>query len=369
MKAFVTSSIVALATVASANPLPQHGSMGMDMDMKPSPPPQIKSIAPLFRTATNPKSTRIEMKYGPYDMPSSNDTTLMKMPGMEDETGVVDVMLMNGKATKPCSDCTLKYAKADLTYKDGTPANLNTGAWLHHLTLSVQGPGRADVACPNYKDGERMLVVHNDRNDTYYGLSGTDNYGYYLSNADILNLVLELKNDATQVKQVYLTLTFEYTPGKPASLKSVKPLWMDAQNCQAPSSEIEPPKDKKIFTLESQPWSAPADMDLLTTVGHMHDGATHLEISVNNKLVCNSVAQYGGNKDYEPTKEAITKLGLPDMAHITRYSPCAAFGKVKKGDQIRLKAFYDFEKNKPGYGTSGVPTGVMGIALMFLGVD
>jgi hypothetical protein len=341
----------------------------MSMDMAPAAPPKITTINPLFRSTTNPKSTRVELKYGPYKMPGSNDTTLMKMPGMEDETGVVDVMLTNGKATKPCTDCTLKYAKADLTYADGTKANLNTGAWLHHLTISVVGPGRSDFACgAKWKDGERILVVHNDRNETYYGVNGADSYGYYLSNEDKMSLVLELKNDATDTKEVFLTITFEYTPGKPANYKAVKPLWMDAQTCDAPSSEIEPPKDKKIFTLESKPWTSPIDGTLLTTVGHMHDGATHLEVSVNDKLVCDSIATYGGNKDYEPTPEAI-KLGAPKMEHITRYSPCANFGKVKKGDQIKLKAFYDFEKYKPGYGTSGAPTGVMGIALMFLGVE
>lgn len=100
----------------------------------------------------------------------------------------------------------------------------------------------------------------------------------------------------------------------------------------------------------------------------MHDGATHLEVTVNNKMVCNSTATYGGNKDYEPTAKTL-QLGAPKMDHITRYSPCADFGKVKKGDQIGLKAYYNFEKYSPGLGTSGAPTGVMGIAMMFLGID
>jgi hypothetical protein len=341
----------------------------MSMDMKPSPPPKITTITPLFRSARNPQSTRVELKYGPYAMPGSNDTTLIKMPGMEDETGVVDVMLMGGTATKPCSDCTLKYAKADLTYADGSKANLNTGAWLHHLTLSVVGPGRSDAFCGSkWKEGERMLVVHNDRNDTYYGLHGEDKYGYYLSDADKMSLVLELKNDATDTKQVFLTITFEYIPGKPEGYKAVRPLWMDAQSCDAPSSEIDPPKDKKVFTLESIPWVSPLNGTLLTTVGHMHDGATHLEITLNDKLACDSVARYGGNKEYEPTPEYI-KLGAPAMPHITRYTPCNDFGKIKKGDQIRIKGYYDFEKNAPGLGSGGSPTGVMSIAMIILGVD
>ncbi|TLD30278.1 hypothetical protein E2P81_ATG06931 [Venturia nashicola] len=364
MRTSFASCIAGLATIANA--LPQ---MPMDMDMKPAPPPKITTIDPLFRSAANPKSTRVELKYGPYKMPGSNDKTLMKMPGMEDEAGVVDVMLMNGKATKPCSDCTLKYVKADLTYVDGAKANLKDGAWLHHYTTSVVGPGRSDLACGSkWKDGERLFVVHNDRNESYFGLNGQDNYGYYLSNEDKMSTVLELKNDATDTKEVFLLVTYEYTPGKPANYKAVKPLWMDAQNCDAPSSEIEPPKNKKVFTVESKQWTSPIEGTLLTTVGHLHDGATHLEVMLNNKTVCDSKAVYGGNPEYVPTAKTL-QLGAPKMEHITKYSPCADFGKIKKGDQISLKGYYDFEKNSPGLGTSGMPTGVMGIAMMYLGVD
>jgi hypothetical protein len=80
-------------------------------------PAVIKTIEAKFKSAANPTSTRVELRYGPYVMPSSNDTTVMVMPGMEDETGVVDVMYM-GNATKPSSDCTLKYASANLHYTD-----------------------------------------------------------------------------------------------------------------------------------------------------------------------------------------------------------------------------------------------------------
>jgi hypothetical protein len=181
-------------------------------------------------------------------------------------------------------------------------------------------------------------------------------------------MVLELKNELNIAKQVYFTVTFEYIPGKPEGFKDVKPLWVDAQDCGAVSSEIDPPKDKKVFTLESKPWTSPIDGDLLTTVGHMHDGATHLELQLNGQTVCDSVAKYGGNKDYAPTPESI-KLGAVDMPHISSYGSCSKFGKVKKGDKIALKAHYDFEKHKAGLGSSGTPTGIMGIALTFIGVD
>lgn len=181
---------------------PGHENAAMIMGKAPA---SVKVIPSLFKT---PKSTRVEIRYGPFTMPSANDTTLVKMPGMEDETGVADV---NWKQTaaKPCSDCTLKYAKADMHYEDGTLAHLSSGAWLHHMTLSVYGAGRTDAFCgAKWKDGERILVVHNDRNDTYFGLNGEDNYGYYLRAQDKMSMTLELKNELNVAKQIYFTITF-----------------------------------------------------------------------------------------------------------------------------------------------------------------
>jgi hypothetical protein len=177
-------------------------------------PAVIKTIKPKFKGAANPTSTRVELYYEPYIMPSSNDTNVMVLPGMEDATEVVDVMYM-GNVTKPCSDCTLKYTPANVYYTDSTVANLNTGAWLHHMTLSVYGPGRSDFARGSeWKDGQGMLVVHNDHNETCCDAMGQDKLGYYLSNGDKMSMVLEVKNDATIPKNVYFTVTFEYKPGK-----------------------------------------------------------------------------------------------------------------------------------------------------------
>lgn len=35
----------------------------------------------------------------------------------------------------PCKSCTYTYVKTDMVYKNGTSANTNTGAYMHHITL------------------------------------------------------------------------------------------------------------------------------------------------------------------------------------------------------------------------------------------
>lgn len=254
--------------------------MGMGMGMATvAKNPVMKTIAPLFNSAENP-TKRVQIRYGPFTMPAANDTSVMPMPGMEDEGGVVDVSWAIGEPVKPCSNCVLKQGQMTLTYTDGSLANLDSGAWLHHVTLATVGPNRRDYACPNVEkqgmgiiggDHERFMVVHNDRNETFWGANGADQAGYYLGgDADKLAMILELKNELNVPKDVYLVQEFEYLPGElPKGWLDVKGLWLDAAKCGVMSSEIEAPSANEGFELASEPWIATEDAKFLTTVAHV----------------------------------------------------------------------------------------------------
>lgn len=298
---------------------------------------------------------------------------MMVMPGMEEETGVVDYF-HKGNATKPCDECILKYAHAELyfTDEDETPANLDNGVWLHHMTLSAEGPeDRVDLFCPAYQDGERFLVVHNDRNATTYGLSGADpTVGFPVRKDDKWTMILELKNEKNIEQEVYYDLIFEFIPG-PApkeGFTEVKGVWMDAQKCGSKTgSEIYPPADEDVFTLESKKWVSPYNGRWISSVGHMHEGATCLELLSNGEPLCESHAVYGDDPAYKPTPESLA-LGVMDLPHVTHYTSCLDFGKLSKGDEIELKAHYNFTKHEPAVGETA-PFGVMGIALSFFTIE
>ena len=175
----------------------------------------------------------------------------MDMGGMENEGGMLDAS--NKNAPKPCSDCTLKYAKSYLKYLDGRVANINTGAWLHHLTMSVVGPGREDLRCPGGtaripKNMERMLAFHNDRNETFFGVTATDPMGFYLGNDDTMILELMLKNELDTPKDVVYTIEWEFLPGRPDGWGDVRGLWVDVAPCSAMMSDTDPPKGKQKLT-------------------------------------------------------------------------------------------------------------------------
>jgi hypothetical protein len=313
---------------------------------------------------------RVRMRLGPYTLPAVDDASAPKMPmkdaygneGMEDEGGLYDTMA--DSIQKPCSDCTLKYAKANLEYADGNTANLNTGAWLHHLALSVDGPSKVDLACGT-PGTERLLAAHNDRAETFFGTTAEDKFGYYLGSKDTISMKLELKNEAKVPKSVYLALEWEFLPGKvPAGFQNVKTLWLDAAECGTPSSELPAPNDK-AFVLESKPWVASTDSDLLFTSGHMHDGGSHVEVYTNDQLACNSTATYGGDPLYV-SKGLNEAMDAED--HISSMSYCRGMGHVKKGDKIHLKAVYDLIAHPGLKNLKGKLSGVMGISVMMVTV-
>ncbi|KAF1984073.1 hypothetical protein K402DRAFT_396007 [Aulographum hederae CBS 113979] len=293
------------------------------------------------------------------------------MPGMENEGGLKDVSASN--VTKPCSDCTLKWAKASVTYPDGTEANIDTGVWLHHMTLSIVGPGRVDLACPQGteripKNWERLLAFHNDRNETFFGMSGSDEMGFYLGPEDNIELELLLKNEVNVPKEAQFHIDWEFAPGKPAGWGAVRGIWMDIAACDDMMSDIAAPKDQKQFELEGPAWKSWIDGELLTTVGHGHDGLAEIDILNNGQAICESKTSYGTKSGYTPGAQALS-LGAQNISHISNVSPCLSLGKVKQGDSLMLKASYDFDKYKPALNKIGESSEVMGVAMMFVKID
>jgi hypothetical protein len=140
--------------------------------------------------------------------------------------------------------------------------------------------------------------------------------------------------------------------------------------------------------------------------GHLHDGGTNVNVYQNNKVICNSRAEYeGGNGSphapstaapaagaapakpagaapAKPAKQAGGMAGMQHshgrrdgphnandgMAHIKQMSTCSAMGPVKKGDTIFIDANYDFGKYMGMKKNTGGYSDVMGIAILYMAV-
>jgi hypothetical protein len=78
----------------------------------------------------------------------------------------------------------------------------------------------------------------------------------------------------------------------------------------------------------------------MTLIGaHLHDGGVNLEMKVNDKLVCDSRATYGGQKGTLKTNSSQV------WQTISSISECTEPIKVSVGDNVTLQANYDLVKH------------------------
>lgn len=160
-------SIALLLTAAGlAVGAPQMGGMdmgGMDMggmDMGGSsggaasvpttdgPVPQgVYLEKPVTQAHAAPNTKVVEMKYGPFPIGAM---------AMLDNKLAPNVAL-------PCSNCFITAMQADLYDDSGKSINIDTGAWLHHMVMSLMGTGKRDLVCPIMMGTQRIFASGNER--------------------------------------------------------------------------------------------------------------------------------------------------------------------------------------------------------------
>lgn len=217
-----------------------------------------------MRQASNSYTTTVlthrKIRYGKWTIPSVSDKTAMSL--LSGEAGTMQNVKLNMK--KPCEDCGLTLMQAGLEYADGTVANTDSGAWLHHIVLLMNGPNRKDVMCP-FTPGQRFFSSGNERMMiTYTDLENKKiNSVYPMRKADSVFMQLELMNLKEEKKDVYITIDYEYMDKIPQGFKETKAVWLDVTGCGISSTSA--PKGKSSFSMTSTKWTAPYDGQLLST--------------------------------------------------------------------------------------------------------
>ena len=117
----------------------------------------------------------------------------------------------------------------------------------------------------------------------------------------------------------------------------------------------------------------------------MHDGGTHMGLYINEKLICNSVMHYGGRSGWgggnsvggsaptahsssAPSRARRDEPGIKNQLHISDQGMCSNFGRIEKGDKMRIEAFYNTTK----YSLlmhNGSPEALMGNMRVYIGLD
>jgi hypothetical protein len=317
----------------------------------------VQQILPpvVFQQAIHKK-----IRYGPYKLPSTKKVNLQSV--LLKDSGMMDSVLL---AAMPCTDCTILFGDGGMEYANGTVANIGNGVMQHHTAILNTGKDVWWSACglPMTLRGiDPFFGLGNEKTPAAYQIPGSSiKSGYYLAPDNKFILVNELMNMDEEEKEVYVTVNWEYVPGKPEGFKQAQDIWLDLGYCN-PAGE-DPPNDR-AFNKSSIKWTSPYEGTILGIIGHMHDGGTNLRYYINDKLVCDSKAQYGQNSNF--IERSNGRQGMNGMPHISSMSGCVLPGFLRKGDVIHVTAEYDFAKYKGMNDNTGRVGEIMGVGAMLL---
>jgi hypothetical protein len=224
----------------------------------------------------------------------------------------------------------------------------------------------------------------------------TDQAGYYIGPDDNIGLGVELMNMVDYPRDAVLTVTWEYIPSVPAGFDKVKVLWLGISGC-GPSDV--PVKASQAFQYtDPSPWTSNFTGRITMVAAHLHDGGTHLTVTKNNTVICDSIAAYGqspayidgGSMSMGGSMSGMSSMGMPmsktmassgpmstsmgmagmnmgtDNVHISSMSTCNNVGVIGIGDTLSVTAYYDSTKHALMTNTNGSLMPIMGISIVYV---
>ena len=203
---------------------------------------------------------------------------------------------------------------------DGKEANIDTGAWLHHIALFGSGGGQGSLwAAGNERPTLRL------NNAEKYGLEFPSKF----------LMMIDLMAETTTPKNLTLEITYETIPKTDSSYKAATMYWLTIGEPWAKEGNYK-------FDTIMPTWSGVTG-SLLYSIGHMHDGGTDMKLYVNGKMVCKSVMHYNARAGYSISSKDSSMAGMAGMGHdghggsglhISEPGACTDFGTVNKGDRL-----------------------------------
>ncbi len=168
-------------------------------------------------------------------------------------------------APSPCTNCyitdmvpSLVYVN-DANHPNGTVANLDTDAMMHHFVLINRQ--RPDPVCPGGLEGqigERFFAAGNERSQMHL----PSPLGYQNSSST-WSLISHVINKGAVTKSLNIEVVFQY---RTAGATEAKPLWFDIDGCV--DSEYTTPVGYHDATVD---WTSNLSGRLVGLGGHMHD--------------------------------------------------------------------------------------------------
>ncbi|MGH3794112.1 MAG: hypothetical protein ACRDSP_04420 [Pseudonocardiaceae bacterium] len=264
---------------------------------------------------TVPVEHTTTVRYGPLPLPP--DLGGDSAPGGQMVTFVAPTYDM------PCRDCYITGLQPGMTYADGSQANYDTGAMLHHMVLF--DPTKSDSTCGRQGvgllSGQRVFASGNERTGAHL----PPGYGYRIG-ATPLGAMAELMNMSPQPQQVYVTMKVSWVDARSTQLKEVTPVWLDINNCGNSQYTVPAGPSHTTWT-----WKSTMAGDILTIGGHVHDHGVSITLSnaTRHEEICKSVAGHNDDPHYQ--------------GHIDSMNTCTGdpLATVRKGDDLTIDSYYD----------------------------
>jgi len=322
-----------------------------------------------------PNSRHVKATYGPYNVipidRHSGTKPKEALDGLGGSMGSIQNILKNapGLSMDPagttilrrikqgiCQDCSVLRGRVALTDKEGSTISIGSGVYLHHIGfLPGKIGGSPQVVRSNcggatgpkgYMGLPNMLFVQGVENFTtwYTTPTGNLNSGFY-ANSDTYSMIAEIINYKPEKQSVYITVDYEFVPGKPKVDAAISYISVTGCSAPRPSSPGAAPfgftVEKGKSTRVSQKMTVVRDGTFLSMRGHMHDGGELLKLIINDKVVCASKASYGG------AESTLVGADGKKWETINAMSECNDPVKVKQGDVVQLEAAFDTIAHPP----------------------
>jgi len=201
-------------------------------------------------------------------------------------------------------------------------------------------------------------------------------------------MMSEIQNEV----EVNLVVSFEYIEKKQPEARGYRDTYMKWNG-----GTRTPDLKTGTSSFKSQTWKVTRAGTLLHAMGHMHDGGSHIDLYVNDRIVCSSRMYYGtragygglppGNNAPNPKQGAlqpkahnhnrrsalVSRDGPHDHmtfggVHISAPGHCDSFGRVEKGDNMYIISHYNTAFNKE-MSLNGDVEANMGIIRVYIGPD
>ena len=104
--------------------------------------------------------------------------------------------------------------------------------------------------------------------------------GVYIGSSDKFQFTSEIVNYDPKEKEIYLTVDFEWVPGKVPGLLDVGMGALSVDDCFNPIGSFVPPKDKPI-TYKGAEWTVTQPGYFVDFTPHLHDGGVNIKIILN----------------------------------------------------------------------------------------